>query len=143
MRVDGIDTRVVNVNAYLPDDLGKRAKDADLPFSQLLRDAVVDELERREAMAATLADPQTFKLAIEDRDGTAYTGRIKGKLLAADDRNRVEVYLTEDERVILYDGERLDYWAIHDPQTELEDVLETSAYVEVCRALGIEPVIDL
>jgi hypothetical protein len=133
----------MKVNAYLPDDLGKRAKEADLPFSQLLRDAVVDELERREAMAATLADPQMFKLEIEDRDGTAYTGRITGKLIAADDRKGVEVYLTEDERVILYDGERRDYWVVHDPQAELEDVLETSMYVDVCKALGVEPVIDL
>ena len=29
----------MDIKTYLPDELGKRAKEANLPFSQLLRDA--------------------------------------------------------------------------------------------------------
>jgi post-segregation antitoxin (ccd killing protein) len=44
----------MNINAYLPDELGRRAKEAGLNLSGLLREAVVAELERRdrEALAA-------------------------------------------------------------------------------------------
>src|SRR5262245_28047518 len=136
----------MNVNVYLPDDLGKRAKRADLAFSQLLRDAVTAELERREAMASTLTDdPQTFELELEDKDGFTYKGRITGKLITSEERGGLDVYLTEDERVILYYGERLDYWELDDPEYELRDELEMGTYREACAALGIKPniVVDI
>jgi hypothetical protein len=133
----------MNLNLYLPDDLGKRAKDADLPFSQLLREAVRAELERREIMSTTLTDLETIQLDLEDDEGLPYTGRFTGRVIAENDRNDVVVYVTEDERVILYDGERLNYWVVQDIESELADALELSAYQDACRALGIEVVIDL
>jgi post-segregation antitoxin (ccd killing protein) len=36
------------VNLYLPDELGKRAKEANLKLSRLLREAVIKELEARD-----------------------------------------------------------------------------------------------
>jgi excisionase family DNA binding protein len=82
--------------------LGERAKAADLKFSRLLQDAIADELERSEAMEATLEGPQVYEVAIEDRDNNVYTGRITGKLLATS--GDTDVYLTDDGRVILHDG---------------------------------------
>src|SRR5437764_582775 len=89
--------RVVNVNVYLPDEIGQRAKAADLPFSQLLRVAVIVELERRKAMSTTLEETQTYEVGLEDQEGRPYTGRVTGKRIAFDERRGVEVFLTEDE----------------------------------------------
>src|SRR4051812_13066820 len=93
----------MKVNAYLPDDLGKRAKEADLPYSQLLRDAVTSELERREAVSATLADTKEYLLDVRHPEGYLYTGRINGKLISQ--ARDAEVYLTDDERLLLHDDE--------------------------------------
>jgi post-segregation antitoxin (ccd killing protein) len=125
----------MNVNVYLPDDLGKRAKDEDLPFSQLLRDAVAAELERREAMTAALKDAQTIELDLTDRDDNPYTGRLTGALIYGDGRS--EIYVTDDERVIVYDSDKADYWIVDDPQTELVD------WPDALRALGIRYVVDI
>jgi hypothetical protein len=138
----------MNVNVYLPDDLGRRAKAADLPFSQLLQSAVFDELERRAAMSATLNEPQTYEVAIEDRDGGAYTGRITGKEIASgEDRhgNLTQIFLTEDERVLIYDGARMEYSELDFP-AQLEDWqhdLEPAVYAEAMAALGLKATIDL
>jgi len=126
----------MNLNAYLPDDLGKRAKDANLPFSQLLRDAVVRELERREAMAQSLTKSRTVELELTDKKGYSYTGRFVGTLIDSDDLGR-EVYLTEDERVIFYDGDKEDYGIVEDAEAELRD------WPEALSALGIKPVVDI
>lgn len=37
----------MDVNCYLPDELGRAAKQAGLPLSQLLRDAVENQLNRK------------------------------------------------------------------------------------------------
>jgi len=36
----------MNITVYLPDDIGKQAKEAGLPFSRLLRKAVESELAK-------------------------------------------------------------------------------------------------
>jgi hypothetical protein len=53
------------------------------------------------------------------------------------------VYLTDDERVILYDGGKLNYWVVKDVEAELSDALEIPAYQDACRALGVKPIIDI
>ena len=94
-------------------------------------------------MNATLTDAETIELNLEDRDGNQYRGRITGKLIASNERNDLEVYLTDDERIILYDGGKLDYWEVEDVENELSEALEADAYADVCRAVGITPVIDI
>jgi hypothetical protein len=37
----------MDITVYLPDELGRAAKEAELPLSQLLRDAVAAQLDRR------------------------------------------------------------------------------------------------
>jgi hypothetical protein len=87
-------------------------------------------------MSQTLTETETFELALEDEDGNPYTGRITGTAIDSDDKGR-EIYLTEDERVIVYDESKLDYWIVEDPERELE------GWPGALRALGIKPVIDL
>jgi hypothetical protein len=125
----------MNVNVYLPDDIGARAKEASLPFSQLLQAAVADELERRRIMSETLTDVAVYEVDIEHPDGYVFTGRITGTLIAD------QVFLTEDERILVYDENRsrVDEVEVGD----LEDVLDERRYLEAMVALGEQPIIDL
>ena len=141
-----IEDRVMrmNHNVYLPDEVSEQAKAAELNLSRLLRDAVTNELERRKAVAATLNDVQVHEVEIEDSDGQFWTGRITGTCIAQDnDKGEVEVYLTDDERVIVYDGRRRQYHEINDPENELRDWLWPAGYTDALLALGMTPVIDI
>ena len=131
----------MNVNLYLPDELGQRAKAADLPLSRLLQAAVSNELERRAAVSNTLQDIQTYEVEIEDRNGYTYTGRITGTCIA--ESGDVSVYLTEDGRVIGHNASRLEHRVFDDPETSLREALWPGAYQEAMSALGIKAVIDL
>ncbi len=94
------------------------------------------------AVNQTLADPEEYEVTVEDQDGCIYTGRITGKEIAYDERAERTVYLTTDERVIVYDGNRLNYWEITDPVEGLR-ALGPGAYAQACQALGVSAVIDL
>jgi hypothetical protein len=131
----------MDITIYLPDELGERAKRADLNLSRMLRGQVEEELERRAAVAQTLDNPQTYELELEDPDTfRRYTGRVTGRKIAEDEQ--IEVFLTEDERVIVYDGGRPDYRVLEDPEEELRG-LPAAEYASALSALGIKPVIDL
>ncbi len=144
----------MNVNTYLPDELGERAKAAGLQFSTLLQAAVTDELERIEARSKTLAEPETYEIYLEDRnDGLgrvvdsvpsgAYTGRITGKQIGGDERHtRPCAFLTVDQRVLIYDGIS-KYWEADDPIEDLKILEPASEYAVACAALGLNAVIDL
>lgn len=128
----------VDITVYLPDDIGAKAKRAELNLSRMLRDAVTDELERMEAMAATLQETEVYEIDLDD--GTI--GRITGKLLAADDQSGDEVYLTDDERVLFYDASREQVDELDDPAEQLNG-LPPEMYSAVAEALGFKPIIDL
>lgn len=132
----------MDIKTYLPDALGARAKEANLPFSQLLRDAVIDELERRRIVSETLAEPTEHLLEVQHPDGYAYTGRITGKLIheGSDRVGSFEIYLTGDQRVLRHncDGS-ID-------ETTLEELAaedNPAAYIDVAVALGEKPIVDL
>jgi hypothetical protein len=135
----------MNITVYLPDEVGERAKAAELPLSRLLRDAVISELDRRTAMTRTLVLSETHELDLQDGEGRAYTGRITGAMLAleSDKHHHAEVYLTDDERVILYDMHKRSYSVLDDPVEQLRDALSLATYSGVLRDLGETPVIDL
>jgi post-segregation antitoxin (ccd killing protein) len=138
----------MNHNVYLPDELGQQAKDAELNLSRLLRDAVTDELERIEAVSMTLENPQKHEVWIEGNEG-GYTGRITGTLLYWNDNNDDQIFLTDDERVLVYDGNRQKVEELEaDRDGTLEErlrgwIADPSAYVDVLNQLGLEAVIDL
>jgi post-segregation antitoxin (ccd killing protein) len=131
----------MDIKVYLPDDIGEQAKEQAINLSRLLRDAVEQELERRKAVQAAIDTPQAFEIDLEDKDGHFYKGRITGAVIASDGGD-VTVYLTDDERVLVHDVGRLDYYEVQDPESELEG-LPHGLYFEALTALGIQPVIDL
>lgn len=131
----------MNVNVYLPDELGRRAKDAELPLSQLLREAVTTELERMDAVSETLEKVSTHELLVEDDDGRAYTARLDGTLIARDEHRELDVYLTTKENVVVHDASR--YWVADDPEEDLRPILPPAEYADAMLALGIKPTIDL
>ena len=131
----------MDITVYLPDEIGERAKAAPgLNLSRLLRDAVTDALQRREAMAKTLSESQEHQVGVEDKDGRFFTGRITGSVIAISDD--LTVYLTDDERVLVHDSNKLRYWEVDDAQEELRD-LTGGAYQDAMDALGLEAIIDL
>ena len=131
----------MDITIYLPDELGRRAKAAELPLSRMLRDAVIEELERQDTVTRTLQDPQTFELDLEDRDGNSYRGRITGAKIAED--NDYSAYLTTDERVIVHEEHKGRYTVLDCPEDELANWLRGDAYIEAMNALGLTPVVDL
>ena len=131
----------MDITVYLPDALRQRAKDAHLNLSRMLREAVEEELERRKAVEAALDSPQTFEVKIDDSEGNIYTGRITGTSIAED--HDAQVFLTDDERVILYDAGQMKYWVLDDPEEELRDQVSPEAYRAALTALGLKPIIDL
>jgi hypothetical protein len=135
----------VDVTLYLPDELGGRAK-AEFErgeLSRLLQDAVRNELERRETVTKTLNDVQTYEVAVEDAEGRTFLGRITGQLIAENDRAEIEVFLTQDERVLVYDGARMKHYELTDPVEGLKNWLIGADYTDALHALGETPVVDL
>lgn len=132
----------VDITVYLPDEIGQRAKAAKLNLSGLLREAVIEELDRREAVAKTLEAPETFEVKLERMDGTRYTGLITGEMVLSTGvrgSQSIEVYFTDDERVILYDADKLQYRVLDDPEVEsaIRNLAEDDdEYIDVMESLG-------
>jgi hypothetical protein len=153
---------MVNVNLYLPDELGQQAKAEDLKLSRLLRQSVERELERRRVMRELVDTPQVYEVEICGDDSVgqdgAYTGRITGRLVH--ETPIWMVYLTVDGRVIIHYGGP-DAEAMYENQAGSYYVLEAGApernlseflrehvevdfeFVRACRALAVRPVVDL
>ncbi len=127
----------MKINVYLPDDIGEKAKEAGLNLSGLLREGVEAELHRRERLGALLKDVEVYELTIQDG---SYIARLHGKLLTPDNE-KVEVYLTEEEELVIYDPRE---GRLHG-ECEVSDLhswLDDNAYIAVAAALGEEAVID-
>jgi hypothetical protein len=136
----------MNITIYLPDDLGRWAKEHGLGLSRMLRGAVEAKRERQQAVAGTLARAQTADLPIEDDDGNTCTARLHGTLIARRDGDvapGVEVYLGQDKMIYVYDemAGKLHQGVGRD---ELRDWLtDSGTYVRAMRALGEEVIIDV
>jgi hypothetical protein len=135
---------MMNHNVYLPDEISERAKAAELNLSGLLRGAVTDELDRRDAIANTLGDEvEEHEIELEE-----CTGIITGKYLGQTSTDE-QIYLSDDERVLVYDVDRQRIVELEDPETELTDWLSNSSrddqevIADAMRALGLRPRIRL
>lgn len=134
----------MDFTVYLPDELGARAKELERGvLSRLLRDAVTDELNRRIAMSTTLSDSSEHLIDVTDQEDRPFTARITGSRIAEEEPK--QVFLTKDERVILYDADYDGgrYWELDDPESELREQLSPGPYSEAMHALGIKPVLDI
>ena len=132
------------VSVYIPDELRKRAEQADINLSATLRDAVEEELARRETIEGTLSN------GIEEHEvelDTGVTGVITGKYLG--DLSDGQIYLTDDERVLFYDSNRERVEEIEDPETEMNQWLEQcrrddeETITGAMLALGLKPRVRL
>ncbi len=139
----------MDITVYLPDALGKWAKDAELNLSRMLRDAVNEELERRNIVSATLNEEteQIIEVATNDDLGR-HKVRFTGREIASDDDS--SVYVTDDKRIIIfYSTGGYAVWDIDTAMIDLVDIeqllegLSQAVYVKAMKALGLEPVIDL
>lgn len=132
----------MDITVYLPEEIGAKAKEADLPFSRLLRGAVEEELEQLACMEQAMKSVRVHKLELTDQHGREYIGQFTGKLIVEDEGDR-EVYLTEDGRTLLYDPMKMELDEIEDPQEELRNWLREDAYMEAGEMLGFKPIIQL
>lgn len=135
----------MDITVYLPDEIGTRAKEAELPFSRMLRDAVEAELERRAAVEQTLSDGVS-EHEVELEDGSI--GVITGKFLGVTDTDDKAIYLTDDGRVLVYDTLLERVARIEDPETELAEWLQNSprdseVLAGIMRSLGFRPRVRL
>ena len=132
----------MDITIYLPDELGQQAKaDSNVNLSRMLRDALVTYYQEVDTVDATLTNATEYTLKLEDEEGRSYKGRITATRIA--DSGLLEVFLTDEENVVLYDADKAEYWVIEDPEEELKDSLDQDAYLDVMAALGRDPVVDL
>jgi hypothetical protein len=140
----------MDVTVYLPDEIGRRAKDEELKLSRMLRDAVTAEFKRRDAIDEALDEIQTYEVWPVEMNGVLVTGRITGKLIAscADSQDGV-LFLTDDKRVLGHVESDASIERLDDPTEQLVANLnrffdgEFEPFTEACQALGVAPVIDL
>jgi Post-segregation antitoxin CcdA len=129
-----------DVTVRIDTELRAKARELEINMSRLFEDALAAEIDRRETLAETLSQGiEVHEVELEDKDGVGYIGRITGKHIAED------VYLTDDERVIVYRPDHLDYYVVNDPKEELNG-LPREEYNAAMAALGLDPipeVIDL
>ena len=127
----------MDITVYLPDEIGASAKQAHLPLSRMLRDAVEAELDRRATLEFTLSDGiEEHEVELEE-----HTGVITGKFLG-EFPNAEQVYVTDDERVLVYDEGRRSVRELDDPAKYLADWYEADPSTSedaatMARALGL------
>jgi hypothetical protein len=88
----------MNHNVYLPDEISERAKAAELNLSGLLRAAVIDALDRRDALEGARDGMVGQNIDIDHQDGRALQLRFTGKHVAG---GTIDVYLTDNGTVVL------------------------------------------
>jgi hypothetical protein len=147
----------MNINVYLPDELGERAKKAQVNFSALLRDGVSAELERREARAATLGESTVHEVLVEDENQYPYTARLHGAELVSNEQAEATAYLLDDGRLVVaavphdgeirlhyYDRTDLDVWQHFSSESQwLGQWFSTGQVVEIMSKLGKRAVVDI
>lgn len=141
----------VDINVYLPDELGQWAKESGMNLSQALRREVEAERQRRQAREETRSRSAKYELRVEGPDsygGTGrFTARLHGTMIAEHPRTpsaSVQVFLGQDEKVYVFDGVSGELHRDVDP-AELADEhgLSEAEYIKAMRALGEEVVIDI
>ena len=140
----------MNLTVYLPDELGRRAKEAELPFSRLLRDAVSEELQRAAELErlneGSEAEMKTYKLKVGKGD-KLWLARFKGIRIAATDN--LDIYRTENSEIVLYNCHDRRFNIIPvGLDIEISEFLKEIApsedeYVQIASKLGLIAIVDV
>lgn len=106
----------MDITIYLPDELGKWAKENDLNLSRMLREAVEAEKHRRDARAE-ISDKGFQR--IEAYDGQKERDvAFHGRMIAVDIDTQQEAYLTAKGAIVITDPETLTVYGNWDELTE-------------------------
>jgi len=140
----------MDIAVYLPDELGARAKAAGLKFSALLRKAVTDELDRRQAIQRAREGVRVHRLAVYDdhADGFYDVDLVAAEIGYAENA-KATAYLLDDGRVALYEDDNEGKLRIFENSADVgEDVLAGFGFaprevVHVIHALGRRPTIEI
>ena len=125
----------MNVTIYLPNEVGKWAKEQDLPLSRMLREAVKSEKRRREAHASVAAEGFT-RVEVYDNErerDVAFQGRRIGSSYDFE----ADAYLSPKEAIAVYDAMEHTLY-VYDTYAQLaEDKgVPQDLVAEVAEALG-------
>jgi post-segregation antitoxin (ccd killing protein) len=139
----------MDITVYLPDELGKWAKEHDLNLSRMLRAALETEQHRRGAVAYLLEEAATYNLAVLATDlhgrDAGYTARLHGAFIATQhlsgNGGDVNVYVGEDRKIYVHDADGQLYSDVG--PDALREYLDDPAYIMAMNALGEEAIIDL
>lgn len=140
----------VDFTLYLPEEIGQRAKDEQLKLSPMLRKAVKDELDRRDAVRKAPEEPEIYDLEMRTPEGKAYIARIRGKFIYGEPTD-FGIYLKHNKQFILVTGGTWEDLAEEDVHAQMRLYLEEcrfedgamDAYIDACATIGIKPVIEL
>jgi hypothetical protein len=138
----------MDITIYLPDELGKWAKEHDLPLSRMLRAAAEAEQHRYGAAEFLAEDVAIHRLPVADTDRQGhdadYTARLHGTLIATQhlgNDSDVNIYFGRDRKVYVHDVDgQLDRDV--DPEG-LREYVDEATYIRAMNALGEEAVIDV
>ena len=139
----------MDITLTLPDELGERAK-KEFPrgLSAILRSALETELARVDAVNETTDEAIEWVLDLETDEGRRYKGRLQATLVL-EGRNDTQLFLADDERVMLYDRGNLK---IHDLTDADQDVVDGEIraisdsdedFVYAMTRIGHDPIVDL
>lgn len=139
----------MDITVYLPDDLGKWAKERELNLSRMLREAVEAEKRRREVVAGLAAEATIHELAAREPselagDGPDIDVRLHGTLIAEQSvsgHGSTEVYMGQDGKIYVHDFQGELHRDVE--PDDLGEFVTGSAYIKVMHAIGQVPVIDV
>jgi hypothetical protein len=132
----------VDITIYLPDELGKWAKENDLGLSRMLRKAVEVEKQHRDARAKVAADGfERVEVYDSKRDrGVTFQGRGIGRSY---DREMMEAWLTPKGAIAVHDAEVDELYIYASYDEFAADNLPADLVAEVAGALGEKYVEEL
>ena len=131
----------MDITIYLPNDLGKWAKEHDLALSRMLRGAVEGEKRYRDARAKAKEDSPRARRGLRQQEGT------RRRLPGLPDRPRLRARATgslaypEEDAIAVYDADAQELYVYDDygefatpdwPETYIADVADAlgQKYVE-------------
>ena len=132
-----------DVTLRIDRELRAQAREFQINMSRTLERALRGEISRVASRREILeSGSEEIRLDLEDDQGRSWIGRFSGKPLGSS--GVFTVFLTDDERVIVYDEARLEHREIED-LGDLRSVFadDLDFYINLMHALSETPEIDL